>query len=201
MTDNFKAIRDLLNFSDKDKFYLLQIFKRRKDNPEMKKDMTIIDSFYISSLEQYDEMEERIKKICIDNNARAYFRLNRRSFKQVALKTLSRIAKMIEDGNYEHVKRAYLSCAGEFHKEEDKTWIIDLDRNGASDEAYDAYINSVIFEAQQLIQETGKDDSMSIIPTKNGLHLICRPFSASKFKRIFPEIDLHKDNPTILYAP
>ena len=199
--DNFKAIRDLLNFSDKDKFYLLQIFKRRKDNPEMKKDMTIIDSFYISSLEQYDEMEERIKKICIDNNARAYFRLNRRSFKQVALKTLSRIAKMIEDGNYEHVKRAYLSCAGEFHKEEDKTWIIDLDRNGASDEAYDAYINSVIFETQQLIQETGKDDSMSIIPTKNGLHLICRPFNASKFKRIFPEIDLHKDNPTILYAP
>ena len=199
--DNFKAIRDLLNFSDKDKFYLLQIFKRRKDNPEMKKDMTIIDSFYISSLEQYDEMEERIKKICIDNNARAYFRLNRRSFKQVALKTLSRIAKMIEDGNYEHVKRAYLSCAGEFHKEEDKTWIIDLDRNGASDEAYDAYINSVIFETQQLIQETGKDDSMSIIPTKNGLHLICRPFNASKFKRIFPEIDLHKDNPTVLYAP
>lgn len=201
MMDNFKAIRDLLNFSDKDKFYLLQIFKRRKDNPEMKKDMTIIDSFYISSLDQYDEMEERIKKICIDNNARAYFRLNRRSFKQVALKTLSRIAKMIEDENYEHVKRAYLSCAGEFHKEEDKTWIIDLDRNGASDEAYDAYINSVIFEAQNLIRETGKDDTMSIIPTKNGLHLICRPFNASKFKRIFPEIDLHKDNPTILYAP
>ena len=201
MTDNFKAIRDLLNFSDKDKFYLLQIFKRRKDNPGMKKDMTILDSFFISSLDQYDEMEERIKKICIDNNARAYFRLNRRSFKQVALKTLSRIAKMIEDENYEHVKRAYLSCAGEFHKEEDKTWIIDLDRNGASDEAYDAYINSVIFEAQKLIQETGKDDSMSIIPTKNGLHLICRPFNASKFKKIFPEIDIHKDNPTILYAP
>lgn len=201
MTDNFKAIRDLLNFSDKDKFYLLQIFKRRKDNLGMKKDMTIIDSFYISSMDQYDEMEERIKKICIDNNARAYFRLNRRSFKQVALKTLSRIAKMIEDENYEHVKRAYLSCAGEFHKEEDKTWIIDLDRNGASDEAYDAYINSVIFEAQKLIQETGKDDSMSIIPTKNGLHLICRPFNASKFKKIFPEIDVHKDNPTILFAP
>jgi hypothetical protein len=201
MTDNFIAIRDLLNFSDKDKFYLLQIFKRRKDNPEMKKDMTILDSFFISSLDQYDEMEERIKKICIDNNARAYFRLNRRSFKQVALKTLSRIAKMIEDENYEHVKRSYLSCAGEFHKEEDKTWIIDLDRNGASDEAYDAYINSVIFEAQKLIQETGKDDSMSIIPTKNGIHLICRPFNVSKFKKIFPEIDTHKDNPTILFAP
>ena len=201
MTDNFKAIRDLLNFSDKDKFYLMQIFKRRKDNPGMKKDMTIIDSFYISSMDQYDEMEERIKKICIDNNARAYFRLNRRSFKQVALKTLSRIAKMIEDENYEHVKRAYLSCAGEFHKEEDKTWIIDLDRNGASDEAFDAYINSVVFTAQRLIQETEKDDTIRFIPTKNGMHLICRPFNKKKFKNIFPEIDLHLDNPTILYTP
>lgn len=167
----------------------------------MKKDMSIIDSFYISSMEQYDEIEERIKKICIDNNARAYFRLNRRSFKQVALKTLSRIAKMIEDENYEHIKRAYLSCAGEFHKEEDKTWIIDLDRNGDGDEEYDAYVNSVIFEAQKLIQETGKDDSMSIIPTKNGIHLICRPFNTSKFKKSFPEIDIHRDNPTILFTP
>ena len=201
MTDNFQAIRDLLNFSDTDKFYLLQIFKRRKDNPEMKKDMTIIDSFFISSLIQYEEMEDRIKKICIDNNARAYFRLNRRSFKQVALKTLGRVAKMIEDENYKHVKRAYLSCAGEYHKEEDKTWIIDLDRNGASDEAYDAYINSVVFTAQGLIQETEKDDTIRFIPTKNGMHLICRPFNKKKFKNIFPEIDLHLDNPTILFTP
>jgi len=201
MTDNFRAIRDLLNFSDMDKFYLLQIFKRRKDNPEMKKDMTIIDSFFISSLIQYEEMEDRIKKICIDNNARAYFRLNRRSFKQVALKTLGRVAKMIEDENYEHVKRAYLSCAGEFHKEEDKTWIIDLDQNGATDEDFDTYINSVIFETQNLIQETGKDDTIWTCPTKNGLHLICRPFNTSKFKKIFPEVDLHKDNPVVLFCP
>jgi len=201
MTDNFKAIRDLLNFSDKDKFYLLQIFKRRKDNPGMKKDMTILDSFFISSLDQYDEMEEKIKKICIDNNARAYFRLNRRSFKQVALKTLGRIAKMIEDENYEHVKRAYLSCAGEFHKEEDKTWIVDLDRNGDSDEDFDVYVNNVSFEVQKLIQETGKDDSIVVVPTKNGLHLVCRPFNISKFRGKISDVDIHKDNPLVLFCP
>lgn len=201
MTDNFQTIRDLLDFSNKDRFYLVQILKRRKDNPEMKKDVSILDSFFISTLDQYLTLEEKIKKICLDNNARAYIRLNRRSFKQVALKTLSRIAKMIEDENYEHVKRAYLSCAGEFHKEEDKTWIIDLDRNGDSDEAYDAYINSVILTAQNLIQETGRDDTMSIISTKNGLHLVCRPFNLSKFREIFPEIDVHKDGCSILFCP
>ena len=200
MINNFQAIRDLLTFGDEDKFYFIQIYKRRKDNPDMKKDMVIIDNYFVYELEHFKGLEEKIIKQCIDNNARAYIRLNRRSAKQVALKTLGRIAKMIEDENYKHVKRAYLSCAGEYHKEEDKTWIIDLDQNGASDEAYDAYINSVVFTVQGLIQETEKDDTIRIIPTKNGMHLICRPFNLSKFRKIFPEIDVHKDNPVMIFC-
>ena len=201
MINNFSAIRDLLTFGDEDKFYFIQIFKRRKDNPEMKKDIVIIDNYFVYELEHFNGLEERIIKQCTDNNARAYIRLNRRSSRQVALKTLGRIAQMIEDSNYKFVHRAYLSCAGEYHKEEDKTWIIDIDRNGESDDAYDALINSIIFEAQQLIQETGKDDSMSILPTKNGLHLVCRPFNLSRFKKSFPDVDVHKDNPVVLFCP
>ena len=201
MINNFQAIRDLLTFGDEDKFYFIQIFKRRKDNPDMKKDMVIIDNYFVYELEHFNGLEERIIKQCTDNNARAYIRLNRRSSRQVALKTLGRIAQMIEDSNYKFAHRAYLSCAGEYHKEEDKTWIIDIDRNGESDDAYDALINSVIFEAQQLIQETGKDDSMSILPTKNGLHLVCRPFNLSRFKKSFPDVDVHKDNPVVLFCP
>ena len=201
MINNFSAIRDLLTFGDEDKFYLIQIFKRRKDNPDMKKDMVIIDNYFVYELEHFNGLEERIIKQCTDNNARAYIRLNRRSSRQVALKTLGRIAQMIEDSNYKFAHRAYLSCAGEYHKEEDKTWIIDIDRNGESDDAYDALINSIIFEAQQLIQETGKDDTMRILPTKNGLHLVCRPFNLSRFKKSFPDVDVHKDNPVVLFCP
>jgi len=201
MINNFSAIRDLLTFGDEDKFYFIQIFKRRKDNPDMKKDMVIIDNYFVYELEHFNGLEERIIKQCTDNNARAYIRLNRRSSRQVALKTLGRIAQMIEDSNYKFAHRAYLSCAGEYHKEEDKTWIIDIDRNGESDDAYDALINSVIFEAQQLIQETGKDDTMMILPTKNGLHLVCRPFNLSRFKKSFPDVDVHKDNPVVLFCP
>lgn len=201
MINNFLAIRDLLTFGDEDKFYLIQIFKRRKDNPDMKKDMVIIDNYFVYELAHFDGLEEKIVDQCTKNNARAYIRLNRRSSKQVALKTLGRIAKMIEDENYKFAHRAYLSCAGEYHKEEDKTWIIDIDRNGESDDAYDALINSIIFEAQQLIQETGKDDTMRILPTKNGLHLVCRPFNLSRFKKSFPDVDVHKDNPVVLFCP
>ena len=191
----------MLKFDNPDYFYFLQIYRRRKDNPDQSKDMILIDNFFIYSYDEFDKKSSAIMNLCILNNARAYIRLNRRSSKQVALKTLGRIAKMIEDGNYRHVKRAYLSCAGEFHKEEDKTWIIDIDRReGESDERYDQYINSVSIEAQKLIQETGKDDTIHIIPTKNGVHLICRPFNLASFKRIFPEIDTHRDNPSLLFA-
>lgn len=40
------------------------------------------------------------------------------------------------------------------------------------------------------------------IPTKNGYHLITRPFDVAKFQDKFLNyIDLHKNNPTILYVP
>jgi hypothetical protein len=201
MINNFPAIRNLLNFSDPDKFYLLQILKRRKDNPSMHKDMSILDSYFIYSMEQYDELEEKIVKQCTDNNARAYFRLNRRSAKQVALKTLSKIALMIESEDYVNVKRAYLSSAGEHCKDDNKTWVIDLDRNEKNETEFDVYVNDVISEIQGLIAESKNDDTIYPIPTKNGLHLICRPFNSAKFSQKYPEVDTHKDNPTILFVP
>lgn len=202
MVNNFERIRWMLNFDNPDYFYFIQIYRRRKDNPDQNKDMILIDNFFIYGEEEFSRASSRIIDICTSNNARAYIRLNRRSSKQIALKTLGRIAKMVEDENYRHVKRAYLSCAGEYHKEEDKTWVIDIDRDEMkSDAEYEQYINEVIFETQKLIQETGRDDSMHTIPTKNGIHLICRPFNLASFKRIFPEIDIHRDNPTVLFIP
>jgi hypothetical protein len=39
------------------------------------------------------------------------------------------------------------------------------------------------------------------VPTKNGIHLITNPFNLNAFKFGFPNIDVHKNNPTILYIP
>jgi hypothetical protein len=41
----------------------------------------------------------------------------------------------------------------------------------------------------------------SIIPTKNGHHLITKRFDVNKFKEKYPEIDVVKKNPTLLYYP
>lgn len=189
--DNYQTIRSLLQFDDPDLFYFLQIMKRRKDNPELEKDMILIDNRYYYSMKEFDMDENWVRFLCDHCNARAYLRLNRRSAKQVAFKTLSRTAEIISNGDYKNVKRTYLSVAGEFHSEKEKTWIVDLDGD---------------YELEKVIQTIESLDPpiqkvRSIIPTKNGVHLISKPFQKNLFLQRFPNIDIHTDNPTLLYCP
>jgi hypothetical protein len=200
MVNNFDRIRDLLKFPDKNSFYFLQILKRRKDNPNLGKDMVHIADYYIYSLEQFDAMEKDIIELCNSKNARAYFRLNLRDASKVAMQTLKRVVDHISSGNYKAVKSAYASCTGEYASDPDKTWIVDIDYKDLEGDI-DMNINAIIAHVQALIFETGRDDTVHTIPTKNGLHVICRPFNLSKFRHVYPSIDTHKDNPTILYCP
>ena len=39
----------------------------------------------------------------------------------------------------------------------------------------------------------------AVIPTLNGSHLITSPFNTEEFMRDYPNFDIHKNNPTILY--
>jgi hypothetical protein len=200
MVNNFDMIRDLLKFPDNNSFYFLQILKRRKDNPDLGRDMVHIADYYIYSLEQYDAMKDDIIDLCNTKNARAYFRLNLRDASKVAMQTLKRVVDHISSGNYKAVKSAYASCTGEFPSDSDKTWIVDIDYKDLEGDI-DQNINAIIAHIQALIFETGRDDTVHTIPTKNGMHVICRPFNLSKFHEVYPEIDVHKDNPTILYCP
>lgn len=203
--DNFEAISHFLKFDDSDKFYFIQIFKRRKDNPGMERDMIVVDSFSVYSMSQFDKLRGRITEICEANNARAYIRLNRRSDKKIALQMLARIATMISAEQY-NVRGLYNSIAGEFHAEEDKTWIIDVDFDKLDDFTEDEKnekINGIVTFIQSLIYKTKRDDTVYVVPTKNGVHFICRPFNLQEFNE-YPDsslVDIHRDNPTILYTP
>jgi hypothetical protein len=39
------------------------------------------------------------------------------------------------------------------------------------------------------------------IPTKNGVHLITERFDVMEFKKHFPDIEIQKKNPTLLFLP
>ncbi len=191
MIDNYQQIKRLLKFDDPDKFYFLQILKRRKDNPELGRDMKLIDNRFYYSMQAFEEDENDIKDLCTITNSRAYLRLNRRSSSQVALKCLARTADLISSQNFKDVKRCYLSVCGEFQSEENKTWIVDLDGDPDVER-----IIKVINDLEPPIHKT-----QALIPTKNGKHLISKPFRKDEFRKMFPEIDIHTDNPTLLFCP
>jgi len=196
MRNNFQNIRPLLNFDSEDDFYFLQIIKRRKDNPELERDMKLIDNYFIYSLEDYDRLENKIIQQCQLNNARAYIRINRRNAKTIALQTMRKLSELLIDGNYRAAKSAYISAAGEYHSESKKRWIIDIDEE---DLPLTDQIREKIQELHFATEKTGYK-IIAEIPTKSGIHIITNPFNLQEFRKAFPKMDIHKDNPSILYA-
>lgn len=200
MINNFEQIRGFLDFSNPDTYYFIQILKRRKDNPDMDKDMSVIDDIFIYSVEQFDRMEKEIIKTCIDYNARAYFRVNKRSMKKTALQMLKRVTDLIISENYKAVKSAFSSVSGEFHADDDKKWIVDIDNFDKSKMGESLRALSIYQNLEELQKESKREPLMEVVPTKNGVHIITRPFNLQKFKQMYPEIDVHKDNLTILFC-
>ena len=199
--NNFNLIRSMLSFPEENSFYFLQVLKRRKDNPGLEKDMIHIADYYIYSIEQFDVLIHRVIDQCDSENARAYFRLNRRDAKKVGMQVLKRTVDYIMSENYRAIKNAFASCAGEFHSDPNKTWIVDIDNVSIDTFNHSEEYKSVRQLVYDLQIETGKEPIMNFIPTRGGIHIITRPFNLNKFKKQFTDIDVHKDNPTILYCP
>jgi hypothetical protein len=203
MIDNFEQIVGIINekvLTD-DNFFFVQIIKRRKENPEMTSNNITCDVFYVKDADDLVKKQERIIKRCVDENARAYINLNVRSKRKVALQTMKIIAECISNDNY-NVANVYASAVGNTHSDPNKTWVIDIDYDRElPTEVNEAFVTRLTKLISGLIVETGKTPNIHQIPTKNGVHLITQPFNTQKFGEIHKNIDIHKDNPTILYIP
>jgi hypothetical protein len=47
----------------------------------------------------------------------------------------------------------------------------------------------------------GPNKIIETIPTKSGYHLITHRFNTQEFSKHYPDIDIQKKNPTLLYLP
>lgn len=195
IVNNSIKIRTMLSFTDKDDFYFVQLLKRRKDNPDLERDMIVINNYYIESLEHYIKMIPHIIALCDMENTRAYIRLNKRNYKKLGPYMVKRVVDIAFSENSSSLKGVFNSIAGEFHSDPDKKWVVDIDN--------DKNVNYVqlLKEVSRLQTETERDPMTELLETKNGVHLITRPFDLRKFKLLFPTIDVHKDATTILYCP
>lgn len=199
MINNYNRIAPLLNFSDPDDFYSLMILKRKKDQPEGERDnhqsVRMLKTYCVTSLEYLKEREPEIIDFCEHFKARAYIHVNKLNHKDISLLMMERLAQRIRNKQINQ-KNLFDSIVGELHSVE-KRWIIDWDNKDVDSlsglrETLNQIKPNYVFDNQKIIAE---------IPTKNGWHLITKPFDTKAFKNWFPHVDIVKHNPTILYLP
>lgn len=203
MIDNINLIKPLLNFDNEGDFYMLYVFKRKKDQPEGEKDnhqsVRTIRSYCIRSIEQLDKRYEEIKMMCEMFKARAYIHIQKQNHKDVALEMMIALAQRIKDGQFEQ-QNLFDSVVGQL-KTYEKRWIVDLD---TKDEKDVIKVITAIADCRPIVyKEDSTIDSkvIEMIPTKNGYHLVTHRFDVMEFKKYFPDVDIQKKNPTLLYYP
>lgn len=201
--DNFELIRGFMRFESTDQFYFLQILQRKKDGPGpngiaygSNNKARAIKSYCVTSVEMLDRISIEVKYLCEYFNARAYFYPARRSFKKVAMRNMVLLANNISESNYSHAKTDYWSACGT--TEIEKLYLVDVDYDKCNEQRIIA-----IHEDIDLNVRSGAHRGERIklcVPTKNGIHFICSPFDVASFKEKYPDIDVHKSNPTVLYC-
>ena len=203
MIDNIELIKPLLTFSDPEDFYMLYVFKRKKDQPEGEKDnhqsVRTIRSYCIGSMEQLNTRYEEIKMLCEVFHARAYIHVAKQNHKDVSLEMMVELATRIKSNSHRQ-QGLFASVVGQI-KTYEKRWIVDVD---TKDEKVLQHLITVIADCKPIMYNedgTINHKIIEMIPTKNGVHLITSRFDVTEFKKYYPDIDIQKKNPTLLYYP
>jgi hypothetical protein len=195
MIDNIELIKPLLNFKEKGDFYMLYVFKRKKDQPEEEssnhQSVRTIKSYCIESLEHLDKRYEEIKQLCEIFKARAYIHVQRQNHKDVSLDMISALAQKIKDDQHNQ-KNLFDSVVGSI-KTYEKRWIIDVDDK-------DVRELGRMVGVIHLTRPEG-DKLEAVLPTRNGYHLITKRFDERMFRSEYPNSVIVKKNPTLLYYP
>jgi hypothetical protein len=195
MIDNIELIKPLLNFEDEEDFYMLYIFKRKKDQPEDEKDnhqsVRTIKSYCVGNLEYLDKRYDEIKQLCEIFKARAYIHVQKQNHRDVSLNMMVELAQKIQFGVH-YQQYLFDSVVGQI-KTQEKRWVVDLDTTDEDE----------VVRMTKVINFTRPDGDKidAIIPTKNGYHFITKRFDVEMFRKTYPKIDIQKKNPTLLFLP
>jgi hypothetical protein len=196
MINNLELIKPLLDFSNPGDFYMLYIFKRKKDQPIEERDnhqsVRTIKSYTVESIDYLEKRFSEIVDLSEMFKARAYIHVQKQNHHDVSLEMMVALAERIKNGNHNQ-KGLFDSVVGQI-KTYEKRWIVDVDTKD----------NKELLNVKLAIdssQPFGKDKIIAEIPTKNGFHLITERFDVMEFLKKFPNIDIQKKNPTLLYLP
>lgn len=198
MINNIELIKPLLNFTDVGDFYMLYIFKRKKDQTTDRanhQSVRTIKTYCIESIEHLEKRYDEVIQLCEMFKARAYIHIQKQNHKDVGMNMITEIVTRIQSGqiNQQHV---FDSVVGQI-KTNEKRWIVDIDMKSIE-------VVQRISELINNIRPVG-EKTEAVIPTKNGYHLITKRFDVIEFNKYMSlqgdVPDIQKKNPTLLYYP
>jgi len=199
MIDNIELIKPLLNFTEKGDFYMLYVFKRKKDQPEGERDnhqsVRTIKTYCIDSVEHLERRYDEVKQLCEMFKARAYIHVQKQNHRDVSLEMMVALAEKIRN-DQNNQKGLFDSVVGQI-KTYEKKWIVDIDTKD------EIVVHRIAHIINQMKPEG--DKIITCIPTKNGYHLITSRFDVLTFNKMMSlqgdVPDIVKKNPTLLYYP
>lgn len=240
MVDNFELIKEYmekqqLDWQEGDCYYV-QLLRRQADDPLKNgvKDPKYhgnmhsrsIKDYLIKDIDHLEKVKDDIKMLCDMFNVRAYIRLNKRNYKNIALEMMKHIAEQCASGeSFSSPFHLVTSACGTVCQAgKDKTWIVDMDKEYLP---YENDVMEMILDCQpydkkiQAYRDLGLSEEEArnavkskffVVPTKSGKHFVVSPFNKQMFgvrwekftkeKNLdLKQMDIHKDNPTILYVP
>ena len=198
LVNNFNLFKEIMEFNNEDEFYFVQILIRGKDghteqgvNGNNKN--RLIKYYTIRSVDELSKKEEEIKSICHALNARAYIHPTKRSFSEVADTTLRVTTDMYLSGkNVVGLKGAYSTACGKSFISNDKKFVVDIDKE-------DENLVDIVNFIEIWCDPKAEAKFLYKVPTAHGVHIITKPFNTKLFSERYPDIDVHKNNPTLLY--
>jgi len=209
MTDNFKLYKEYINKIDGlpdnnekgnlDKYYVIELMRRGKDNPDMPAANYHFKNYYIYSWRDLDKYETEIKNVCDLLKLRAYASVNYKLMSQVSLDTLAESARRIAAHDFKKFYNIFESCSGKFVEHKNNIWIVDIDKEDLDmvDIIKDFINDCEPLKIEKIIFE---------MPTKSGRHIITRGFNLQDFNGkcvnclgLKKTIDVKKNHLTLLY--
>lgn len=206
MTNNFDKIRkyvEELGIPEKydtkcDLYFDIQLIRRGKDHPSLPSANYTFKTYYVDCLENYDKYKDEIIKCCEIFGLRAYVAVNVKSKYESCLKTISKYADNLSNGESRKPWRVFASICGGLDGKE-KRWVVDCDD---CDNLEDFILTTK--KIIRLCDSKYDDPIVMTIPTRSGYHIITHPFNLQKFNEFFKDTgyekpEIKKNHITLLY--
>lgn len=195
--DNFNAVAPWFdNLSDQGDFFFVQVIQRNKEKNNVGSSGYVIKDYHFFDKETFLSKKEEITTLCKAFNARAYFWINPRNCKEVQYEIIREALEAIELGTHKLFKCVSRALGRKRCNKYKSKWILDFDTRDWS------LINKYLDLVRKCRPNVNK--ILYYVPTVNGIHVITLGFDLEQFKQELAiakldNIDIHKDNPTILY--